>query len=102
MSGNYPGKIPPFEFHKAGRWWDKNEEIDLLVLSDKYILLGECKWWDNKVGMNVFYELKRKAEFINLIKQKKLYAIFSKSGFTSELETKAKKDKSLMLFDFRF
>jgi len=47
-------KIFPFE--RAGRWWDKDNEIDIVALnaSRKEILFGEVKWSNKPLGTNIF------------------------------------------------
>lgn len=47
---------------KVGRWWDKNEEIDIVALNEdeKKALFGEVKWSNRLVGMDVYENLKRK------------------------------------------
>lgn len=73
------------------RWWGPNpktktnEEIDLVAIDNKgYMVFGECKWTNNKVGLSVFKELKRKSELLNASDNKE-YWLFSKNGFTEEL-----------------
>ncbi|MGL5901488.1 MAG: ATP-binding protein, partial [Cetobacterium sp.] len=39
----YDNQIP-FAIRNLGRWWDKNEEIDIVALGEDEILFGECKW----------------------------------------------------------
>lgn len=80
-----------FGLKKCGRWWDKNTEIDLVGFSDEFIIFGECKWSDNKVGINVYEELVKKSSKINTNLPKK-YILFSKSGWSSELLNVADKN----------
>src|SRR5659263_632509 len=49
-----------------GRWWSKNEEIDLVALDEenKTIWFGECKWSNRKVGTDVYQDLRRKSELV--------------------------------------
>jgi len=91
---------PPLEIQKIGRWWDNREEIDIAAVSETGMLLGECKWWDNQVGINVLEDLRRKAAFIDHEGKELYYAIFAKKGFTSELEEEAKGKKNILLYDF--
>jgi AAA+ ATPase superfamily predicted ATPase len=91
---------PPVEIRKIGRWWDKNEEIDIVALSENEMLVGECKWWEEKVGINILKDLQRKAEFIRKEKQDLVFVLFAKSGFTPDLERSAREDKKILLYDF--
>jgi hypothetical protein len=78
-----------FPFLKIGRWWNKNEEIDIVATNDEdnKILFGEVKWSDKQVGTNIYEDLKRKAQFVEWGKsgRKEYYALVSKSGFTKDM-----------------
>ncbi len=91
---------PKIEIHKMGRWWNNREEIDIVALSEKEVLLGECKWWEKEVGINVLKDLERKSAFIDKEGKELYYALFSKNGFTSELEHRAAGANNLFLYDF--
>ncbi len=76
------------DWDKVGRWWRGGEEIDVVGLrGDNEIVLGECKWSKNKVGVGVFYDLKEKAGKVRWggKDRKERYILFSKSGFEDEL-----------------
>lgn len=55
-----------FSFHRIGKWWKKNEEIDVVATNDttNSILFGECKWRDLPVGVNIYQSLKQKAALV--------------------------------------
>jgi hypothetical protein len=86
-----------FLFEKIGRWWDKNEEIDLVAVNDedKKILFGEAKWSKNPVGVDIYENLKRKSRLVDWNKDERAeyFCLFSKSGFTDNLLKRAKKEK---------
>lgn len=44
-----------FPFQKIGRWWDKNEEIDIVGINSSLdsILFGEVKWSTKPVGIDI-------------------------------------------------
>ena len=92
-----------FEIIKIGRWWDKNQEIDLIGFDDKNenILFSECKWSNKKVGINILKNLFEKSIFLNYLfeNSKKHYVLFSKSGFTDNLLEHAAKTKNIYLYD---
>ncbi len=90
---------PPFEIQKIGRWWDNREEIDIVAISEAAILVGECKWWDEQVGIDVLRDLQRKTAFIDNEAKKIYFAVFAKNGFTKELEQKAISEKNIFLYD---
>ena len=81
---------------RIGSWWDRDIEIDVLAInqSEKAALVGECKWSINPVGINVLEDLKNSAQI--LAREKGLdqiyFALFSRSGFTPELEKQAAKE----------
>ncbi|NJE00630.1 ATP-binding protein [Thermococcus sp. JdF3] len=60
----------PFRFTKVGRWWRKNEEIDLVALNEreKKVLFVEVKWKDlrERETMGILRDLERKAELVGL------------------------------------
>lgn len=74
------------KFSSIGRWWQKNEEIDIVGLNeeDKEIYFGEAKWSRKPVGIDVLDDLKRKAALVdwNKEKRKEHFMLFSRSGFT--------------------
>jgi uncharacterized protein len=81
---------------RIGGWWDRENEIDVLAISDteKAAFIGECKWSINPIGVNVFNDLKNKAQV--LVEQKSLnrvsFALFSRTGFTPAMEELAMKE----------
>jgi hypothetical protein len=44
-----------------GRWCDEREEIDVVAVGERDLLLGACKWTGDPVGLDVLEELARKA-----------------------------------------
>ncbi|OJI06436.1 ATPase [bacterium CG10_46_32] len=85
-----------FAFERVGRYWDSNQEIDVVGFSssEKKIIFGECKWSEKLVGINIYEELKKKATKVDWNKddRKEYYILFSKSGFTEEMIKRAKND----------
>ena len=96
----YQDKI--FTFHKVGRWWNKDEEIDIVALNNQTneILFGEVKWSKKKIGTKIYEELKRKSQKVEWGKQdrKEYFCLFSKSGFTPRMKRIAKEEK-VFLFE---
>ena len=84
----------PFLPERIGSWWDRHAEIDVVAVSDadEAILVGECKWWDGPVGLNVLKDLQRRARLLTSQGRwtRTWYALWSKEGFTSELQAVAK------------
>ena len=75
---------------RIGGWWNRDAEIDVLAINlfEKIAFVGECKWTVHPVGASVLDELKQKAgAMMKDYEIKKVqFALFSRSGFTSELE----------------
>lgn len=90
-----------FRFEKIGKWWDRNEEIDIVAVNEetKEIIFGECKWSEKPVGTNIYEDLKRKAELVDwqTDKRKEYFILFSKSGFTDEMKKIAKAAENVFL-----
>ena len=91
----------PFHFSKIGRWWDAHEEIDIAAIDPEgsNLILGECKFWQEPVGTEVFYWLQEKASLVTWKRnQRKIwYVLFSISGFSEELRQLAASRNDLLL-----
>ena len=70
-----------FRFKKIGRWWNNNQEIDLMAYDNKNLILGECKFKNSKFTFDDFSKLKEKYTSDKNI----IYYLFSKSGFDNKL-----------------
>jgi AAA+ ATPase superfamily predicted ATPase len=77
------------QFSALGKWWNRNEEIDLVALDEEASTawFGECKWSVNKVGIDIFRSLKEKAAQVEWRNEKRhdQFILFSRSGFTTEV-----------------
>ncbi len=86
----------PFLPERIGSWWSRGGELDVLAISpaERKVLVGECKWSINPVGMNIFEDLKERAA--KMAQESSIehihYAIFARKGFTSALKERAAKD----------
>ena len=101
--GQFRGRFFPFE--RVGKWWEKNEEIDLVAFNaaTDQILFGECKWSEKPVGTNILEALKKKATLVEwgTHERKEYYALFSKSGFTPEMVRCAQQEGVLLVHQDR-
>lgn len=92
-----------FNFTKLGRYWDAKTEIDIVALDpdEKNLILGECKYWQEPVGINILRELENKTESVAWEKnhRKVWYVLFSASGFTDELKEHCKTREDVLLID---
>ena len=95
----------PSDVGKIGRWWHGSEEIDIIGLNEEKntILFGECKWSKNKVDIKILEDLKQKTRYVKWKNDKRneKFVLFSKTGFTEDLEEIAKNNKNLQLFDIK-
>ena len=93
----------PFNFTKLGRYWDSNTEIDIVALDPegKNLILGECKYWQEPVGVNVLRVLETKTDSVAWERnnRKVWYVLFSASGFTDELTALAATREDVLLCD---
>ena len=91
----------PFYFSKLGRYWDSKEEIDIVAIDPdgKNLILGECKYWQEPVGVSVLRSLEAKAEMVawEKGKRKTWLVLFSVNGFTEELRAVAETRTDLQL-----
>lgn len=53
-----------FHFSKLGRYWDNQTEIDIAAIDPegKNLILGECKYWSEPVGINILTALEEKGK----------------------------------------
>ena len=93
----------PFHFSRIGRHWDADTEIDIAALDPegRNLILGECKYWQEPVDMNILHELEQKAERVswNKDRRKTWFVLFSMGGFTDELRQLAEARSDLLLVD---
>jgi len=85
-----------FPFTSIGRWWERNEEIDIVAINPELncILFGEVKWSERPVGVNVYEALKEKAKMVKWGEKgrKEFFCLFSKKGFTEAMIERAKRE----------
>ena len=97
-------EVWPFTFSKIGRYWDNHTEIDIAALDPdgKNLILGECKYWKDPVGINILMELEEKAKTVtwNQATRKNWYILFSPSGFTPELKELVKSRPDVILSEY--
>jgi AAA+ ATPase superfamily predicted ATPase len=86
-----------FPFTAVGKWWERNEEIDVVALNRELdcILFGEVKWSEKPVGTDIFDALKEKATRVKWggKRRKEHFCLFSKSGFTQAMVRKAREEE---------
>ena len=94
----------PFFYGSVGRWWGTDPriksqvEIDILGTCGEHMLLGECKWRNEKTDVDVLEKLRYCGEMFH--QREKWYYLFSKSGFTGAIREKAKESDRIRLIGF--
>jgi hypothetical protein len=85
-----------FPYTAVGRWWEKNEEIDIVAVNPDLnsIVFGEVKWSEKPVGTDVYTALKEKARKVVWGKKnrKEFFCLFSRKGFTDTMLKTASKE----------
>ncbi len=86
---------------RVGRWWVPDAEIDVVAMSEqeRALLVGECKWTNKPVGINILADLQRKTQLLAADGdwQQIVYILFAKSGFTPELTNLAAQQNILLV-----
>jgi AAA+ ATPase superfamily predicted ATPase len=91
------------QFRDVGQWWFKEYELDVLGLTDEGLVAGECKFTSQPVSEGVLADLERTASEVRWSKEpadgKTLYVLFSRSGYTDDLEITANSRGDVRLFE---
>lgn len=94
----------PFFYGNLGRWWGTDSrsrsqvEVDIMGAEKDYLLLGECKWRNEKTDMDVLTKLMQCGELFH--QKEKWYYLFSKAGFTEMAANAAEKNERVRLVEF--
>jgi len=92
----------PVSCSRVGRWWYGGEEIDVVGLNQhtNSLLLGECKWTSAPVGRALFDDLTALEPEVRWHGDDRDvdYALFSRAGFTDELQAVADERPDLSLY----
>lgn len=90
------------QFRDIGQWWFKEHELDVLGLTDAGLVAGECKFTSQPVSEGVLADLERTASEVRWGEEpadgETLYVLFSRAGFTDDLETVANRRDDVRLF----
>lgn len=94
----------PFVVGEIGRWWGNNpqekrqEEIDLMAVRDDHLLVGECKWRNDRVSRQTIDRLVERGELFQY--PHKDYYLFAKSGFQEDVLLYAQQNRRIHLLSF--
>ena len=93
----------PFVPQRIGPWWAKEEEIDIVALSQGSgerrqadLLVAECKWAQQPIGIDVLKSLYHKARQIQWQQdnRREWFVLFSRAGFQDVLIARANSPNS--------
>jgi AAA+ ATPase superfamily predicted ATPase len=91
------------QFHDVGQWWHREHELDVLGLTDDGLVAGECKFSSRPVSEGVLFDLERTASEVRWADGpadgEPLYVLFSRAGYTDDLEAAADARDDVRLFD---
>ncbi|MFA9517213.1 ATP-binding protein [Halopenitus sp. H-Gu1] len=91
------------QFRDVGQWWFKEHEVDVLGLTDDGLVAGECKFTSQPVSEGVLADLERTTTEVRWSEEpadgETLYVLFSRSGYTEDLERTADTRDDVRLFE---
>ena len=92
----------PARFSQWGKWWHRENEIDVVALNREThdILFCECKWRSRKTGVDIIQQLLDKAPLVKWFnaERKEYFVVISKAGFTKKAIEFADQ-QGVLLFD---
>lgn len=97
--------VPGGRTVKVGRQWGAHYEINVAGVDseNRMSILGECKWSRRMVGLSVLAQLQETAAQQKLQLSPDIqWALFSRSGFTKELQEYARTTEDVTLIDSIF
>lgn len=96
---NMRGELP-VRASRVGKWWDGEDEIDIVGVDseDRVVFLGECKYTNSQVDVDLYYKLVERSKKLNVV-ERPLYVFFSLNGFTKEFIRKSREENNVLLFE---
>jgi AAA+ ATPase superfamily predicted ATPase len=95
-------KVLPFPLQRVGRWWDPQDEIDVVGINEEAngILFGEVKWSSKPLGTNILQDLKVKAARVQWGRKgrREVFALVSRAGYTPQMR-KVARQEGVLLFE---
>lgn len=99
---NIQGKLG-FTFDKIGRWWNANEEIDIVAFESNGsdIIFGECKYTNKPMDVDVLFNLEKKASQVDWMsgRRNEKFILLSVNGFSDRLKEICEKRDDIILED---
>ena len=78
-----PLKYLTFVPKRVGRWWNNQEEIDIVAMDDENICFIECKWQNTVDKTKVEQALKQKSKIIKHDKKEHFLVMTKEDYLTS-------------------
>lgn len=92
----------PVSCARVGRWWYDEQEIDVVGVDPETttLLVGECKWTTEPVGMGLLTDLESTATDVRWQDGERTvtYTLFSRQGFQTQLREQAAQRDDLHLY----
>ena len=89
----------PFKARRIGRWWSRGTDSLLVAMNEEgLVLFCDCLWMERMAGSRELGRLKQNARRFPRAK-KAYYGLFSKSGFSKELEAQSRAAEDILFFD---
>jgi predicted transcriptional regulator/peroxiredoxin len=86
------------QIKEDGMWWNRKNEIDIVIGNGKDAIVADTYWSENEIGKEALKDLEDKASNLDIIEKK--YYLFSKAGFTQELKRNAIEREDVVLISF--
>jgi uncharacterized protein len=97
----FGGEIFPAAAREVGQIWSKEFDIDVAGrLLNEATFSGECKWWSGPAGINILERLQEvtgQSSYYTDRRHAHLYLLFSRSGFTEDLQRRSEDDPHVRL-----
>jgi AAA+ ATPase superfamily predicted ATPase len=75
------------DIRELGVWWNANEQLDIVGHNGGTVLLAaEAKWTNDLVNLEVLHTLQRRVALLPRVAPDAQLVLFSKSGFTREVQ----------------
>lgn len=90
----------PFLASKIGPWWDKQVSIDAVAYDGRGNgMFCACMWTEKKMGMDTLKKLRSSSNRFPSV-EKRYFGLFSKSGFSKELQEYAAEHPEIIFFSY--
>jgi len=93
------------QYRAVGQWWFQENEIDVLGLTNEGLVAGECKFTSSPISEGVLANLEQTTKEVQWSKNQApdttQYVLFSRSGFSEDLQSTAQHRDDVSLYDLK-